>query len=496
MKSNVAALAVLITVLIIMTLIMSTHALAGAAVPSSFNFVMGPDSYIPSDTTMPQKGTKFIDPNFHTQIVRITDKSDGYSGAGIENEYSKVDPENSDGAYVILRGNDGEWYLYDASTFQMKEHLAGITGGEEPEPRWDALNPKIFYYLCGTELRSYHIGTDASTTIHDFNKEFPSAAYISTKSEGDASLDRRFWSFMVEDSSYSVTSVIVFDRTSNSIVGKKNGFPDSVNWVSMGMSGKHCVIGYDTHVTQVFSKDFSTGINLPEGANGHMDFALTPADKDVMVYQNTATDWIAMADLGTGVETPLVKIPFDVNSDIGLHFSGNCADTPGWVLVSTYGSKNTPLGENHSWMDTQLFMVELRANPNIWRIAHTHSYTHLDYTDEKNYFAEAFASINTRGSKIYFGANWGHFNTDYTDTYQVTLPTEWFTTIPEFPPLLVMPLFLLTTLLAAILYRRKKCPRKELLSIPALVSFFIWLSVKELSHFQESVLPNQCIPRC
>jgi hypothetical protein len=461
LKSNVVILAVLITTLMSMTMILSTRIFTVASAPSPFQFVMGINSYVPSDTAMPQKGTTFTDPDFHTQIVRITDKSDGYSGAGIENEYARVDPENSDGTYIILRGNDGEWYLYDAATFQMKKLLAGITGGEEPEPRWDASNPKIFYYLYGTELRSYNIDTDASTTIHDFKEEFPSVAYISTKSEGDASLDRRFWSFMVEDSSYSVTSIIVFDKTSNSIVGQKSGFPDSLNWVSMDMSGKHCIIGYDTHVAQVFSRDFSNGRDLPERANGHMDLALTSDGRDVMVYQNTATDWIAMADLDTGVETQLVEIPFGVNSDIGLHFSGNCANTPGWVLVSTYGSKNTPPDENHSWMDTQLFMVELKANPSIWRIAHTHSYTSLNYTGEKNYFAEAFASINTRGSKIYFGANWGDFDTDYTDTYQVTLPQEWLTTIPEFPSLLVMLPFMLATLLAAIVYSRKHTEKKS-----------------------------------
>jgi hypothetical protein len=422
---------------------------------------MGTDYYTPIDTAMPQKGTTFTDPNFHTSIVRITDKSDGYSNDGIENEYARIDPENSDGTYVILRANDGECYLYDTVTFQMKKHLAGIMLGEEPEPRWEASKPKIFYYVYGTELRSYNIDTDASTTIHDFKKEFPSAAYITTKSEGDASLDRRFWSFMVEDSSYNLISVIVFDKTSNSIVGQKSVFPDSLNWVSMDMSGKHCIIGYDTRVPQVFSRDFSTGIDLPRGANGHMDLALTSEGRYVMVYQNTATDWIAMADLDTGVETQLVFIPFNVTIDIGLHFSGNCANTPGWVLVSTYGCKNPPPDENHSWMDTQLFMVELKANPSIWRITHTHSYTSLNFTEEKNYFAEAFASINTRGSKIYFGSNWGNFTIGYTDTYQVTLPQEWLTTIPEFPSLLVMLPLMLATLLAAIVYSRKHTEKKS-----------------------------------
>jgi hypothetical protein len=139
-----------------------------------------------------------------------------------------------------------------------------------------------------------------------------------------------------------------------------------------------------------------------------------------------------MADLDTGAETPLVPIPFDVNPDIGLHVSGNSSQTPGWVLVSTYGSKNPPPGNSHSWMDNQLFMVELKANPRIWRIAHTYSYTALDYTGAKNYFAEAFAAINRKGTKIYFGSNWYKATLpDYTETYQVILPDEWVSRMPK-----------------------------------------------------------------
>jgi hypothetical protein len=417
-------------------------------------FVLGTDFYASTDASMPQKGAAFVDPNFYTTLVRITDKTDGYSGAGIENEYARVDPENSDGTLVILRGNDGEWYLYDTTTFQMKKHFENLVDGIEPEPRWDATSPKIFYYLYETELRTYNVDTDVSASVHDFKADFPSAAYITTGSEGDASLDRRFWSFIVEDSEYNLISVVAFDKESNSIVGQKTVFPDAIDWVSMDMSGSHCVVGYDTHLAQVFSKDFSAVQDLPVGANGHMDLALTFDGKDVMVYQNTQTDWIAIADLDSGTETPLMEIPFGVNSDIGLHFSGNCAEKPGWVLVSTYGAKNPPPSESHSWMDTQLFMLQLQS-PTVWRIAHTHAYTAEEYSGEKNYFAEAFATINKAGSRIYFGSNWGDFTVDYTDTYQVALPPEWAAVVPEFPASLIILIFLLGTLIVTVAYCKK-----------------------------------------
>jgi hypothetical protein len=390
-------------------------------------YVFGTDYYAPANVPMPAKGAIYTDPNFHISFARITDKSDGYSDGGIENEYAKMDAENCDGSFVILRANDAEYYLYDTHTFAMKKHLENIILGVEPEPRWDAVDPKIFYYVYGTELRSYNVDTDATAAVHDFKAEFPSASYITTQVEGTPSLDMRYWSFLVKDSDYNVIALVVYDKTANKIIGEKTSFPDAFDWVSIDMSGKHCVIGYDSRSSsEAFPLDMSKTVEMPAGTNGHMDFALTADGKDVMVYQNTATDWIAMADLDTGTETNLLKIPFDVSVDIGLHFSANCADKPGWVLVSTYGSKQAPPDQTHSWMDTQLFMLQLQPNPTIWRIAHTQAYTSDDYSGDKNYFAECYATINKAGTRIYFGSNWGVFTgQDYSDTYQATLPTTW-----------------------------------------------------------------------
>lgn len=226
-------------------------------------------------------------------------------------------------------------------------------------------------------------------------------------------------------------AVAVYDRESDRITGRKDSFPDEVNFVSMDMSGNHVIIGCDSREYQIFPRDLGSAVTLPRDAAGHGDVAVTQDGRDVMVYQNVATDFIAMADLDTGQETRLLEIPFAVNTDIGLHVSGNSAATPGWVLVSTYGSRNPPPGEQHSWMDNQLFMVELKEDPRIWRLADTHAYTSLDYTGEKVYLAEAFAAINTKGTKIFFASSWENPVTDYSEVYVVALPEGWAQAIPR-----------------------------------------------------------------
>jgi hypothetical protein len=405
---------------------------------SAFPFVQGTDPYAPPALPMPAKGASFVDPSFHTTITRLTDKGpDGYSGPGIENEYATSSPENADGTRLILRGNDGSWYLYNATSFKLIEVLSDTIFREcawvEPDPRWDNAAANLFYYLCSRDdsstiqLRRYDLQSSAMTVVHDFKSDFPAAASITTHSYGDASMDRRYWCLLAQNSSYDILSVFVYDKTTDSIVGQKSGgFPDKPRSVQMGPSGNQCVVGFENLTyAQVYSRDFTQGKDLPDGSNGHSDVARTAAGRDVLVYQNVRTDFIAMADLQTGAETRLVPIPFNVNEDIGLHISGNCTNTPGWVMTSTYGAKNAPPGQSHSWMDTQLFMVELAPNPRIWRIAHTHAYTALDYEGQKNYFAEAFAAINRQGTSIYFGSNWGSQAADSSETYKVSLPADW-----------------------------------------------------------------------
>jgi hypothetical protein len=375
---------------------------------------------------LPAKGQVFNDSLYGATLVRISDKAaDNYSGNGIQNEYARADAGNADGSYLILRSNDGVFYLYNGTSYALVRSLDELGGGQELEPRWDASNPDVFYYVAGPNLKRFRVSGSSQEVVHDFTVEFPGCSYVSTGVEGDASQDRRYWCFEVSDSLFNLMAVCVYDMETDSVLGRKTTFPDAVNHVTMDASGAHAVIAYDATVPfQSFSRDFSTMVQMPAGALGHADVALTATGRDVVVYQNVQTDFIEMADLETGAATQLLAIPFDVNTDIGLHISGNCYDTPGWVLVSTYGAKNPEPGHSHSWMDNLLFMLELDASPETLKLAQTRC--HTGARPGSNYFAEAFASINRAGTKVVFGSNWGILSPeDYTDAYEVRMPAGW-----------------------------------------------------------------------
>jgi hypothetical protein len=390
-------------------------------------YVEGTDTYPVPDLELPAKGATILEPDFGTPITRLTEHSvDGYAGPGIQNEYSRVDPENAGGTLAMLRANEGDRYLLDLGTGELEslEHVF-TECDQEPEPRWDAEDAGLFYFVCGTELRAHDVHEGVSRTVHDFADVVPGAVAVRTRSEGDASLDRRYWAFTADGGEGEALALVTYDLRDDEVVGVRSELPDDVDWIGMAASGEHVLVGWESlSYLEVLPLDLVEGYRLPEGSNAHGDRALDRDGQDVWVYQDTATDFISMADLATGEVTRLLEIPFGVNTDIGLHFSGNGSQTPGWALVSTYGAVE-PAGERHSWMDNQLFMLELASPPRVWRLAHTRCYTAETAEADPMYFAEAFAALNRDSSRVYFGSNWGDLSPDYTDAYVLSLPAGW-----------------------------------------------------------------------
>lgn len=369
----------------------------------------------------PAKGAAVTDPVYGTKIVRVTDRSvDGYRSPGIVNEYARSDPENADGTLAVLRGTEGDWHLYEVAT---NRHIRALSfrDNPDPEPRWHPTDPNVVTFVEGASLWDCDVTTGAVKLVRDFASEAPDCTFVRHRYEGEPSRDGRYFCLRLEDEDYSLLGVVCYDRQEDRILGRLMPAEGDWDWVGMDLSGSHCILGPgDTTDGFSYHRDFTHPIRLPHGL-GHADVALDASGRDVLVYQNAATDWIAMVDLETGAETNLIPIPFSDNTDIGLHISGNCHDRPGWVLVSTYGGQL----QARSWMDQCLFMLQLREHPLVWRLAQT--FCLQDPAREADYFGEAFAAINHQGTRVWWGANWnarGAANVAY-ETYRADLPAAW-----------------------------------------------------------------------
>ncbi len=386
-----------------------------------------PPTYAFSAPAEPAKGASVADPVYHTTLRRVTDRAaDGYGSEGVVNEYARIDPENRDGSRALLRGTDGVWYLYDVASRALVRTV-GFRGNPDPEPRWDATDPDLVCFVEGLSLWQYDVSADTEALVHDFAGEAAGADIVRTRFEGEPSLDGRYWALCLDDTdqeSWTTLRLVCYDRQADQIVGRLTTLPaGAVNWAGMDLGGTHVVAGMDDGAAYAWRRDFTHPVQLGT-AIGHADVARTAGGADVLVYQNAGTDWIAMADLETGVETNLLPIPFDDNTDLGLHI-GACRARPGWVLVSTYGENSAAL----SWMDRSLFLVELRANPAVWRVCQTFQLREAGV--EKDYFGEAFAALNGAGTRIWWGSNWnatGGAARQY-EAFVAELPADWETAV-------------------------------------------------------------------
>ncbi|MBU2611272.1 MAG: hypothetical protein KJ606_10070 [Chloroflexi bacterium] len=395
----------------------------------------------------PAARVPFRDPVFRTCLVRVTDRradlAEGDASAGLKNEYSRVQSFNADGTRLLARGIAGAWYVYDAASLQPL--------GQVPldvDPRWSASNPNLIYYSSETRLMSYDLSAGETSTVHDFaadpstgsGQDAPGAIMVWTRYEGSPSADGRYWGWMAEDSDWLASAYLIYDLETDTVIVTRDlrAWPadereaDSVTISPLGnyflvQMDKYCEPGTlgtddDPCGLMVYDQNLQNGRGLLRIV-GHSDTALDAQGREVFVYQDIDTDNISMLDLATGAITPLWPIDFSY-TPIGLHISGRAFDRPGWAVISTHDGDVA----SHTWMDDQVFAIELKANGRVVRLAHTHS--SVDQEQEHDYWAEPQASVNADFTRIVFTTNWGRSGTEEVEMYMLFLPPNWSEQLP------------------------------------------------------------------
>lgn len=386
----------------------------------------------------PQPRLPFRDPVFGACMVRVTDRgndlSPGDASAGLKNEYSRVQSFNADGSRILVRGIDATWYLYDARALQPLGQLPLAV-----DPRWDAIDPDLIYHLDGARLLVYRVSTGQDMLVHDFTGDFPgqSLAAVWTRYEGSPSLDSRYWGLMAENADWETVALLVYDRVEDRVISRLDT-PDHppMDTVTISPLGTYFLAYRDDYCApgtlgtdanpcglMVYDRNLTNGRGLLRLV-GHSDPALDTQGREVLLYQDIDTDHISMLDLATGVVTPLWSIDYS-HTAIGLHFSGRASARPGWAIVSTYSGGHPT---SYTWMDDQVFAVELRAGGRVVRLAHTHSL--VDEAQEHDYWAEPHASANHDMTRVVFTSNWGRSGTGEVEMYLIELPADWVGRLP------------------------------------------------------------------
>jgi hypothetical protein len=388
----------------------------------------------------PSPRVAFTDPVFGTCVVRVTDRNHDIAAddksQGLKNEYSQVQSFNADETKLIAMGLSATWYLYDANTLQPLGRLP-LHGSAV---RWDAKDPNIVYDFNrdARSFSSYNIQTKEWKLVHDFTHDVPSnAVYVWPQDYGSPTKDGRYWAFIAEDQNWMPVAFIIYDQQMDKVSAMRDvaGQP-KVKGINMSPLGNYYLAtfayeacpsggGDQSHPCgmMVYDKTFTHARSLTTHKGlcvGHGDCALDANGREVYVLQDACTDYIAMVDLATGTLTNLIG-PIDFSSSTGqpnlsFHISGRALDRPGWVLVSTTDDSS----KSKTWMDKQVFAVELKPNGRIVRLAHDH--TIVDPAQEHDYWAEPHGSVNRDFTRVLFTSNWGHPGTEQVEMYMVVLP--------------------------------------------------------------------------
>ena len=427
----------------------------------AFDYVINDFNFYPAPNIQkPLKGLTFQDPNFHTEVVRITDalselpKSKRY---GLYQGYPKHDIENADGTKLIMQSwsEPSAWHIWNANpTYgKYKDIPYRVIGKGRPiDCRWDDKDPNILYFQMKRKFWKLNIETMQASALHDFSSEYiftNGTEWDHTMSEeGTPSSDSRYWAFRIyaHNKNHSPRwwhyATMVFDKD---YYGKDQGKViakiDRTNpnfreagFTSMSPSGKYVWIG-DAHY--IYSRDLAA-IRTGKLGKGHADMGYSAEGREV-IFGYALKDgnwsngyWAAMEDLETGKLTYLAR-------PLGLpmfHFSANSHEKPGWGVVSQPAPRYP--GVESKLYEHEVFMVELttRTNPppRVWRLAKTH-------TVRKGYNDDIYAKINKKGTKVWFGTGWGTSFYDVGgayDVYQINLPSTWYqdliSTVPLSPP--------------------------------------------------------------
>lgn len=412
-----------------------------------FNYVMDLRQHNPANPPPPKpaRGVPFIDPDFGTTIVRLTDSAaegNGYVGV----RYAGWSPENANGTLALLISRNG-WLLYNVDknspnkySFVKRPNIPYSNG----EPRWDGNDANIIYFTDKMGFYKYDFRKDSYALIRDFSSDFPKGTAIFMNDKGDSSADSRYWAFFVVQGgikysafSWDKTNNAIMGQLSHDLLGSRHGGGDSngANWISFTDSGDKILLGTErgSWYTSSYDKDFSNGVALNVWC-GHSDTAVDANGREVLLGFDMLGDGYTYVDLSTANKVRMLRRPWPNPNDWTAASYGHVTGThtfrkPGWGLYSAYSTKDCTVSNKFDCM--LIFMMELKdvghdadpaKLPRVWQIAHHYS--------AGGYNSMPKAVINRNGTRIYFTSRWEYRTQetvqDIYDTYIIELPETWY----------------------------------------------------------------------
>src|SRR5438876_5029593 len=171
MQLRMSALAVsMVLAIIANALVASSVAAQGLtdsvthAPPTTGSFPYSPPgTWMPGQPGFPLAGQSYVDPVFGTTIRRLTNNFPSQSYSDI---YGTNGWWNADSTRFYHRTGGGSWAVLDTATGAVvRANVPSSSGGFV---QFDPVDPNVYYYISGVNLRQYNIATGADTVLKAF----------------------------------------------------------------------------------------------------------------------------------------------------------------------------------------------------------------------------------------------------------------------------------------------------------------------------------------
>lgn len=353
-------------------------------------------------------GSKGSDPTFGTDIMRLTDGSDGSTSCS--NAYSYWPVFNKDSTRLAVRCNFTTspttktiFYSLNASAFTVSGYQAVpyLSG----DMIWSALNPDLIYTRSGAgggawygpTLNSYNVSTGTTTLVKNFSTLLPANYGLNQMSR---SMDDDIWAFTVVDATgvftgYLVwkksTDLVLLNQTFSSPYNDHYGNPEKVDEVQIDKSGRFLTVQGNGNYTQVWDLQALAMTQLVVGV-------------DAYVHEDTGHGTVLSGCAsGPGVcfrklsqpQTAPTILPFSSWSQANDHFT-MLADNEAWGLVTNENINYAVTLPFHG----EIFQVATNGSGQVRRIAHHNS-------SVATYGQNAFGNISRDGRFVAWTSDWG-----------------------------------------------------------------------------------------
>ena len=394
------------------------------------------------DKKVPSPGKSFYDLYFGTVLTRMTRRR------GLRHEYSRFDPFNANHSLLLMTyQNTGRWWIYRTTPLPCDRpaNLVMTLSSQTTELRWDRNLSNIIWGLRDFKIIKIDVETRKETVVKDFAKDKTLAPIIraetdlfriTTKKEGEASLNNRFWALCLQGQNEDgrLRHIFTWDQQKNKILGVfklSREEAELIDWVGMSPLGKRVLI-----LGRPASGRILSGLNMADkkfrkfykltNRHGHSDVGLDDKGREVIVMVNTCTGYVDLIPLdftskpvktlgdyeGNGIR-PLIQLTSSTRS---IHISCNY---PGYCVVSTFCPPDV---QEDNWLDRMIAMVKLdREKPSAYYLAKLYN-----SRGPGEYVAETKASISNDGTRIVWTDNWSlNVGEEQTFIMQLTMPSAW-----------------------------------------------------------------------